>query len=436
MGMAQAVAGIAFAVGDFGLSLSALRKAELTDGERNGLFWLNLLFSFAMALLLLLISAPAARFFNNVDSGNVIRAIAACFVLSGISVQFRVELMREQRFRRIAIIDVIAQSLSFAAALVCAVVGLRYWSLVIQIATNYAITLILLLLSTPWRPSLRLQGMKWREHLHFGGTVFLLQILNYISSNIDTIMIGRFIGPSITGLYTRAFQIIKLPLQQIATPLTRVVLTELSQIDVNQRAIRLAKLHETLVSIIIPLLTLISVFSDPGIAVIFGSQWQDSVPIIWILSIGAIFQTTGYIYYWTLLSLGRTRLLLFAELPGRTLSIILIIWLAPRGVLWVAGAYSIGQFLILLGSVVLSYAYSFRLPGGIFPPTIRALLLSSAIAVPALVVRYLSISGEFSQPLALLLMLIATVVAVLITMRVSQAAKQLLSALLRAFRKG
>jgi O-antigen/teichoic acid export membrane protein len=63
--------------------------------------------------------------------------------------------------------------------------------------------------------------------LAFGGRVSAFHVLNYAASNVDQLLIGWRFGPAPLGLYSRASQLVHLPLRQLNAPLTGVFVSAL-----------------------------------------------------------------------------------------------------------------------------------------------------------------------------------------------------------------
>ena len=143
--------------------------------------------------------------------------------------QFRTELNHQLRFGAIAAADVLGQACGFVVAVIGALSGWTYWALVAFQIVGAAVTNAILIARARWWPGWYHRGTPMRSLLVFGANTFLTQVVNYLSTNIDQVLIGRVWGASVLGFYNRAFQIARLPEQQIAAPLTRLALPYLSR---------------------------------------------------------------------------------------------------------------------------------------------------------------------------------------------------------------
>jgi len=69
-----------------------------------------------------------------------------------------------------------------------------------------------------------------RELLQMGRHVTGFQVANYVERNLDNVLIGRFVGALQLGCYARAYDLLRLPLQQIADPAGTVAMPTLSRL--------------------------------------------------------------------------------------------------------------------------------------------------------------------------------------------------------------
>ncbi|GAA1687096.1 lipopolysaccharide biosynthesis protein [Microbacterium sediminicola] len=351
--MVTAVVGIAYVVGDFGLSLAALQAKELTRGQRSNLFWWNAAIGIAVTVVVCILALPLAALYDDIRVAPITLALSSVFLLNGLAVQFRTELNRDLRFSVIALADVLGQAIGFAVALVGALIGWSYWALVAMQVVAAIVTNVILVARARWWPGLYRRGEQMRSLLVFGTNTFFTQVVNYISTNIDQVLIGRVWGAATLGYYNRAFQIARIPAQQVAAPLTRVVLPYLSR-RLEDRPAYLDAVKKTQLALTTLLLSLLAFVAGTGdwlVPVVLGDGWHEAVPFLRALCLAGALQAIGYVSYWVLLSQGRTGLLFATEFGARVVMIGLMIAVVSLGPVWVAYAGAAGQLLILLSAL-------------------------------------------------------------------------------------
>jgi PST family polysaccharide transporter len=386
MTMATAVTSVAFVVGDFGLSLAAIQAPTLSDAHRSALFWVNTSLGVVIAGVVLASSHLVGDFYGNDAVGGVVALLSASFVLSGIGVQYRVELTRQGRFGLLAAQDVAAQLIGMIVAFICILCGLQYWSLVWMQLTIALVPLIVMVAAVPWRPGRPRLAEGLRPFMTFGAYTFGTQVINYMSANLDSILLGRASGASALGLYNRAYQFAFTPIQQVASPLTRVFLPSLAEVARDGRALgaQVGRVQVVLTYSLGAVLALLFVEAPVALPWVLGLDWAGAVGLLQVLAVAALLQVCGYPFYWALLALGKTRVLFYAELGPRIVMLIGLVFAAPRGASVVALVVAGGQLLVLLALTVVTVPAMAQ--QGLIGCLVRPLLVltaASAVSVAA-----------------------------------------------------
>lgn len=346
-----ALAGFAAVLGDFGLSLAALRAPVLSPAQRDLLFWINTAVGVGAAAVVVAAALPAGSAFGDERLATVLLLLAPAFALRSASVQYRVELNRSGRLGTLAAVEFAGDALGLVAAATLAVGGYGVIGLSLQGAIAAAVTLVAAVACAGWMPRPPRRGVPIRRLLSFGGNTFVVHLLNYTSSNIGTMTVGAASGAGVLGLFSRANQLVNLPLEQLASPLTRIVIPALSRapdaVDVQRR---LARFQVLLCVPVLGYISLLASTAGPAIHLVLGAEWRPAAAFVPVFAIGAVFQTVGYVGYWAFVARGRPGLLLGAEAAGRGVMIALAVAWAPLGPLWVAGAIALGHAVVWAGS--------------------------------------------------------------------------------------
>ncbi|MFJ4039433.1 oligosaccharide flippase family protein [Microbacterium sp. NPDC090007] len=346
-----ALAGFAAVLGDFGLSLAALRAPSLSPAQRDLLFWINTGVGVAAAAAVTVAAGPASAAFGDPRLASVLLLLAPAFALRSASVQYRVELNRSGRLGTLAAVEFCGDALGLVAAAVLAVNGYGVVGLSAQGTIAAAITLAAAVCCAGWMPRLPRRGVAVRSLLAFGGNTFVVHLLNYASANVGTVAVGAISGSGLLGLFSRANQLVNLPLEQLASPLTRIVIPALARANgADEVQDRLRRFQVLLCFPVLGYLSLLASTAAPAIHLILGAGWEPAAVFVPVLAVGAVFQTVGYVGYWAFVARGRPGLILGAEAVGRSVMIVLAVLWAPGGPLWVAGAIALGHAMVWVGS--------------------------------------------------------------------------------------
>lgn len=351
--MAVAVVGVADLVRDFGLSTAAIQAPVLSRTQGSNLFWINSGIGCGCGIVVFLSSNLIASFFDQPELVGVVQALAATFVLGGVATQFKVQINRQLRFGRLAVIEVGSPLLGLIAALIVSLSTRSYWVIVAQLLTTAVAALLLSVCCAGWWPGLPHRSGHMRKLLSMGLDLFGTQLVAYVAKNIDSIAIGRVWGPSQLGIYDRAYQVLVVPLNQLNAPLSRVAIPIFSRLSPAPvrffRAIRTAQLLSTYLTGTI--FAVAAALALPIVTILFGDDWVAAAPVLAVLALGGIFRSLLQVCFWIYTSLGLTRAQLKFYLVGQPLLVVVILLGLPWGILGVAIGHSVGYLLYWVASI-------------------------------------------------------------------------------------
>lgn len=302
--LAVTVIGIGEIFRDFGLSSAAIRAPDLTRGQRDNLFWINAAIGVVLAAGVVAAAPLVALFYHQPRLTAVLMAISVTFLLNGLATQIRADLVRALRFPALALTDIVAPAAGLAAALGGALVGLSYWSLVLQQIVQATLALILLASLARFVPGRYRRGVPMRALLRFGAGLVGSQLVNYVSNNLDTVVIGLRFGRTPLGLYNRGYQLLMTPLAHLRSPMTTVALPVLSRVSADPARFSsfLVRAQLAIGYTLVAALAALIGGARPLVRVVLGERWDGTTPVLQLLAAAAIFDLLAFVGYWTYLS--------------------------------------------------------------------------------------------------------------------------------------
>lgn len=343
IGMVTAVTGFVSMFKDMGLSMVTIQKADINHQLCSTLFWVNVGFSVVTTLVTVAIAPAVANFYSEPRLTLITIVSAIGFIFGGLSVQHYALLNRQMRFTAIAIIDIIAMTIGVTTAIGLAWYGVGYWALVImQLASAIAATIGVWLMCD-WRPGLLTLPKGIGEMLAFGGNLTGFNIINYFARNLDNVLIGRFWGAGELGLYSKAYQLLLLPINQINAPIGSVALPALSRLIDSPDSYRKAYLRivEKVALLTMPIVIFMIATSDWLVLLLLGAQWKDASRIFMLLAIAGLIQPVANSTGWLFISQNRSQQMFQWGLIGGTISIVSFCAGLHWGAIGVATSYSL-----------------------------------------------------------------------------------------------
>jgi PST family polysaccharide transporter len=334
---------------DMGLSLATIQRSEINYDQISTLFWVNVTISFGIMLVMMVAAPGVAWFFGEPKLTMITIVTALGFLIGGLAVQHEALLRRQMRFFVLSAIAFTSMTLGYVAGIALAAYGVRYWALVGSQLVLLAANTAGVWLTCRWRPGRPKRGSGVKSMLSFGGDVTGYSTINYFSRNADNLLIGRFAGAPMLGLYNKASQLLGLPTDQINEPLFSVAIPALSRLSDSPERYRQAYLRmmEKVIMLTMPVVAVMIVAADWLVRLVLGPQWSQAAAILIFMSIAGLFAPIMNTGGWLLVTQGRTRHMLYWSVINVPLAIVpIVIGLHYWGVVGVAASYSVVRLVV------------------------------------------------------------------------------------------
>jgi O-antigen/teichoic acid export membrane protein len=335
---------------DAGLVMATVQRPEITHGQTSTLFWINV----GLGTTLALVSAASAPllvwFYHDPRLYWIAVVSGANFVFTGLGAQHGALLRRSLRFETLAKISMLTQIVGSVTAIIMALLGWRYWSLVGMGMGSTIAWAAAVWLAVRWLPGPPQPGSGVLSMLRFGGLATCNGFVVFLAWNAEKILLGRFWGADALGLYGRAYQLVAVPVQQLETSLASVAFPALSRIqhDADRLAKYFLRVYSVHISLTIPVTIICALFAEEITAIVLGPKWMAAAPIFRLLSPLAVVFAVANPFGWLVQStgrMGRAVAISATMTPLVILGIVLGLRLGAEGV---ALGYSSAMALILI----------------------------------------------------------------------------------------
>jgi PST family polysaccharide transporter len=194
-----------------------------------------------------------------------------------------------------------------------------------------------------WRPSRPHIDRDAFHLIRFGGAVTGYNLLGYLITNLDNILIGARFGAGSLGIYDRAYKLMFQPLWQMTAPAARVAVPLLSRLADDDREYRDSYL--TMLGLILivttPGILCAILFAHPIIRLLLGERWIAAAPIFAWLGVCALTLQLRQAASWLFVSQGRAR----EQLKWGGLGSLSIVIAYAIGIFWGPVGVAIGAAL-------------------------------------------------------------------------------------------
>ena len=274
---------------DVCLSIGVEDQIVRTPNPRPALyhtaFTLNLMRSVLSATAVVLAAAPAARFFGDPRLEDVLLAIAFSAGAAGLTNVGTVDFRRHMTFDKEFKLQLLPRLLGISVTVGSAFLLRSHWALVMGIVANRIALVLMSYAMHPYRPRLELSA--WRELAGVSVWSWLLSVVCVIRDKIDSLVIGRMLSPTQVGVFAVGIEVSTLPATEVVDPICRACMPGFagalrtgSTDEVGEAYLRIVALIALLV---LPAGFGISLVAGPVVALGFGQDWLEAVPVVAVL---------------------------------------------------------------------------------------------------------------------------------------------------------
>jgi PST family polysaccharide transporter len=149
--------------------------------------------------------------------------------------------------------------------------------------------------SGSWRPNGSIDREAIRDLWKFSANLAAFNAVNFWSRNADNLLVGRFVNPCALGLYSRAYSLMLLPLNQITSTVSVAMYPVLARLQHDRVRVRSAYLRVVnLVALAsLPMAAGLFVAAHPFVVVVFGQRWEGVAKVLQILCVTLLVQSVG-----------------------------------------------------------------------------------------------------------------------------------------------
>lgn len=404
---------------DMGLSAAVIQKKDLNYDQINMLFWLNTIIGFILTILTILLAPLIAGFYEREELKPVIMLLATTFFIASVGAQHSALLQRDLNLKPKVIADIAGALFTLIISIVLAIFGYGFWSLAWGTVVGAIVTTLLYFKGSVFRPSRPRVAQGVRQIIHFGANVTLFEMLNYFHRNLDSVLIGKFWGAVAVGLYSRAYQMMMLPIASLRQPINAIAFPVLSRLQDNP--VEFKKYYEKIATLLaflsMPLMAFLVINAHDVVEVALGKGWEGVVPIFILLGITGFIQPVASLRGLVLLSLGHSkRYVLWGAFNAICVCLGFIV-----GVQWgaegVATAYAIVNYAVLYPSLWYFFKNTPLEPRDFFTPLKLPIVASLGAALGVYVINpFINLSFPILDLIVLAVMyFIIFIIVVIIT---------------------
>ncbi|MHB8658213.1 MAG: oligosaccharide flippase family protein [Solirubrobacteraceae bacterium] len=334
---------------DLGMKATVIYEQRSgTDERLQTAFTLNVLLASLLSVLGVLIAPLLAGFFHASHHVGLFRLAFADVLITGLGSIHDGVLLRDLRFGTRIATEVLNAAVRATVGVGLALLGAGAASLVWGMLAGSTAWTIAQWSLTRFRPRLRFKRHVAASMISYGVGASALTLLSQIYSQLDPSAVGRVLGQRALGLYTVAFRLPTLVLENISYQISLVAFPALARKRVQDiegvgaathRLVRYQALYA------LPVAAAMAALARPIIEIVFSSRWREAAGVFAAVSVLSGISASTFALGDGFKALGRQRTMVSMSLLQLPLLLATIILAAPHGITTVAWARAGSELL-------------------------------------------------------------------------------------------
>lgn len=287
---------------EIGIGPAIIQNKELNKEDLSNIFSFTIWFGLILTIIFVLLAKPIAIYYETPILEPISYYLSIAIFFNSSQIVPNALIYKDKDFKFIALRSFSVQLFAGVIAVISVFLGFGIYALLINPILSSILLFIISYVKKPIKFKLYFNIKSLKKILSFSTYQFLFNLINYFSRNLDKLIIGKYLNNTMLGYYEKSYRLMMLPLQTIThvvSPVMHPVFSDL-QNDFKKLSDSYLKIVKLLSYIGFPFSVLLFFTSRELVLLIFGMQWERSIPSFEILSFSVGFQiilsTSGSIF--------------------------------------------------------------------------------------------------------------------------------------------
>lgn len=292
------ILGLTQVFSDMGFSAAIMSQKKIDNRNFLSLYWLQFGVFTIMMLLISLCSPFIANYYDSPVLLKLVPIMMSELFFVSLGKLYDTVLQKNMEFRTIAIRNMVTASFSLIIAIILAIQGYGVYSLVISTVSQTAMVNIWNLKAGQNHYKLSLQKINFneaKELMKVGYYQMGTQIVDYFASKLDIIVISSTLGVGALGVYNLSKELILKFVIVINSISNRVILPVFTnyQDDIEELKRIFVLCLKKMALLNAPIVGFVILFCNYIVKIFYGNAFLETIPIVQILAIWALFVVIG-----------------------------------------------------------------------------------------------------------------------------------------------
>lgn len=208
---------------DIGIGAAIIQFKDLTERQINSLFVVGCGLGTVLACGLYFSSHPVAAFYKDDQLIIVFHWLTVCLFFNSLNIVPNGLMLKNKKFRLVSLRTITFQIISGLVAIWGALHGWGIYALIVTPVITSIGVFIVNFYNYPQKLIVNIDFNAVKIVWKYSSFLFLFNIVNYFSRNIDKLLIGKHFSMSDLGYYDKSYRLMQMPLSYITYVITPVL---------------------------------------------------------------------------------------------------------------------------------------------------------------------------------------------------------------------
>lgn len=296
---------------DSGFGSALIQKKQPTQTDYSSIFWWNIAMAVVMYAILFVAAPFIARFYEIPLLSSVLRVQGVVLFLYAINIIQQNQLRKKLNFKLLSIVTIATSLIALSVTIWMAYSGFGVWALVAQNLLTAAIPAIVFWVTVKWRPAFIFSPKSFKELFGFGFYMFLTQLINEFSRQVQGLVIGKVYNPATLGYYAKADGTERLASSSISQIISQVTYPLYAEIQDDKVALSNAikRITTSLAYVTFPMMFLLLLCAESIFVLLYSERWLPSVPYFQVLCIAGLAYSLQSINLQVIAAIGKSKIM-------------------------------------------------------------------------------------------------------------------------------
>jgi len=284
----------------------------------NTSFIIALLRSIILFFLVTLAINPLVSFYDQPQLGILLRIMSAALLVEGLINPALPLLIKKFQIKTQVKYEFASQISGFIATMIL----IYFFRSVSALALGYLLTSVFRVIWSyvvlPYMPRLKWDTQAGKELIHFGKFIIVNTMVGWAVINIDRMLLGKILDMEQLGFYNLAVYMGVFASDVMIQIFAQTYFPAVSSIAGDHKKVEeiYGKTMFTIISLAIPFLMLMVIFSNEIVSIIYDPRYQVVSLVLFWIGLKSIISTISNIQSSTMIALGRPALVTFSNAVG------------------------------------------------------------------------------------------------------------------------